>query len=104
MSQDTPTLEHFLARAERLLERLEPLLPPASPAPDWDAAPAFRWRKRGGVGFLQAIPQPAGIRLSDLQDIDEQKARIVANTASFSRKNRPTTCCSPARAARANRP
>ena len=86
MSQDTPTLEHFLARAERLLERLEPLLPPASPAPDWDAAPAFRWRKRGGVGFLQAIPQPAGIRLSDLQDIDEQKARIVANTRQFLKK------------------
>ena len=73
MSQNAPTLEHFLARAERLLERLEPLLPPASPAPDWNAAAAFRWRKRGGVGFLQAIAQPATIRLADLQDIDEQK-------------------------------
>ena len=76
-------LNQFLARAERLLERLEPLLPPASPAPDWNAAAAFRWRKRGGVGFLQAIAQPATIRLADLQDIDEQKARIVANTRQF---------------------
>ena len=86
MSQNAPTLEHFLARAERLLERLEPLLPPASPAPDWNAAAAFRWRKRGGVGFLQAIAQPAAIRLADLQDIDEQKARIVANTRQFLKK------------------
>ena len=86
MSQNAPTLEHFLARAERLLERLEPLLPPASPAPDWNAATAFRWRKRGGVGFLQAIAQPATIRLADLQDIDEQKARIVANTRQFLKK------------------
>ena len=86
MSQNAPTLEHFLARAERLLERLEPLLPPASPAPDWNAAAAFRWRKRGGVGFLQAIAQPATIRLADLQDIDEQKARIVANTRQFLKK------------------
>ena len=79
-------LNQFLARAERLLERLEPLLPPASPAPDWNAAAAFRWRKRGGVGFLQAIAQPATIRLADLQDIDEQKARIVANTRQFLKK------------------
>ena len=86
MSQNAPTLEHFLARAERLLERLEPLLPPASPAPDWNAAAAFRWRKRGGVGFLQAIAQPATIRLADLQDIDEQKGRIVATTRQFLKK------------------
>ena len=86
MNPDQATLERFLARAERLLDRLEPLLPPATPHPDWAASCAFRWRKRGGAGYLQAIPRPASIRLADLQDIDEQKARIVANTRQFLKK------------------
>ena len=86
MNPDQATLERFLTLAERLLERLEPLLPPATPHPDWSASSAFRWRKRGGTGYLQAIPRPASIRLADLQDIDEQKARIVANTRQFLKK------------------
>ena len=86
MNPDQATLERFLTRAERLLDRLEPLLPPATPHPDWAASCAFRWRKRGGTGYLQAIPRPASIRLADLQDIDEQKARIVANTRQFLKK------------------
>ncbi len=86
MNPDQATLERFLARAEHLLDRLEPLLPPATPHPDWAASCAFRWRKRGGAGYLQAIPRPASIRLADLQDIDEQKARIVANTRQFLKK------------------
>ncbi len=85
MSDSTQQLASFLARAEKLLERLEPLLPPASPAPDWHAASAFRWRKCGKAGFLQAIARPSPIRLKDLQDIDEQKARIEANTRQFVR-------------------
>ena len=83
MSDTSLQLAAFLARAERLLERLEPLLPPASPLPDWDAAIAFRWRKRGAARYLQPVPHPSNIRLQDLQDIDEQKARIDANTRQF---------------------
>ena len=83
MSDPIPQLASFLARAERLLERLEPLLPPASPLPDWSAATAFRWRKRGHAGYLQAISRTSAIRLKDLRDIDEQKARIDANTRQF---------------------
>jgi hypothetical protein len=83
MSNTIPQLASFLARAERLLERLEPLLPPASPMPDWNRAVAFRWRKRGGAGYLQAVLHPATIRLQDLHDIDDQKARIDANTRQF---------------------
>jgi predicted AAA+ superfamily ATPase len=83
MSNTIPQLASFLARAERLLERLEPLLPPASPMPDWNRAVAFRWRKRGGAGYLQAVLHPAVIRLQDLHDIDDQKARIDANTRQF---------------------
>ena len=83
MSDALLQLTTFLARAEKLLERIEPLLPPASAAPDWNAAIAFRWRKRGSASYLQPVPRPAPIRLSDLQDIDEQKARIDANTRQF---------------------
>jgi predicted AAA+ superfamily ATPase len=83
MNDPLSSLAVFLERAERLLSRLEPLLPPASPVPDWDAAVAFRWRKRGAAGYLQPVPHPALIRLADLKDIDEQKARIDANTRQF---------------------
>ena len=83
MSDPIPQLASFLARAERLLERLEPLLRPASPLPDWGAGTAFRWRKRGHAGYLQAISRTSAIRLKDLRDIDEQKARIDANTRQF---------------------
>ena len=76
-------LNQFLARAERLLERLEHFLPARPAAPDWTASTAFRWRRRGNAAGLQAIPHPHSIRLADLQDIDDKKARIVANTRQF---------------------
>ena len=76
-------LASFLFNAEKILERVEPLLPPASRTPDWSSAIAFRWRKCGRYGYLQAIHAPAQIRLDDLRDIDEQKKRIVANTLQF---------------------
>lgn len=78
----------FLARAESVLARLEPLLPPPPAEPDW-AAPAFRWVKTGGLGSqghsgrLEAVKRLAPMRLADLRDIDEQKARVVANTRQF---------------------
>jgi predicted AAA+ superfamily ATPase len=83
MNDPISHLISFLERAERLLARIEPLLPPASPLPDWNAAVAFQWRKRGSAGYLQPVPRPSMIRLADLKDIDEQKARIEANTRQF---------------------
>ena len=88
MSDTTLQFAAFLAHAERLLARIEPLLPPASPMPDWHAAVAFRWRKRGTARYLQPVAHPSTIRLNDLHDIDEQKARIDANTQQFV-KGRP---------------
>ncbi|MCM8597027.1 ATP-binding protein [Accumulibacter sp.] len=76
-------LATFLARAERLLERIEALLPPPAGAPDWSTAKAFRWRTQRGAGYLQPITRLPAIRLSDLRDIDDQKARIDANTRQF---------------------
>ena len=83
MSELPPSLTSFLERAERLLARLEPLLPPESSVPDWNAAVAFRWRRHGAAHYLQAVTHPSAIRLADLKDIDEQKARIDANTRQF---------------------
>ncbi len=81
-------LSRFLARAEQLLDRVDALLPASPAAPDWKAAVAFRWRKgangaNGGRGWLQAVAKPHPIRLADLHDIDDQKARVVANTRQF---------------------
>ena len=80
---DTLALAQLLARAESVLGRLEAILPPPASAPDWQAAVAFRWRKRSGRGWLQAVPKPHPIRLNELETIDDQKARIVTNTRQF---------------------
>ena len=83
MNDPNRQLARFLSRAEKLLERIEPLLPPASSIPDWNAAIAFRWRRHGSTGYLQPITRPSTIRLHDLHDIDEQKRRIDVNTRQF---------------------
>jgi len=73
----------LLNRVDRLLDRVEQLLPPSPQPPDWDSARAFRWRRRDGRGFLQAVTRPHQVRLRDLCDINEQKARIERNTLQF---------------------
>jgi len=75
-------LEKFLQRAEGLITRVEALLPPPAPTPDWTAK-AFRWRRRQGRGHLEAVRHPHRIRLDDLCEVDEQKARIEQNTRQF---------------------
>jgi len=83
---DLSSLERLAERAEALIGRLESLLPMA-PAPDWDAAQAFRWRRRATALGVQAALQPvrhvSPIRLSDLKHIDEQKQAIEQNTRQF---------------------
>ena len=82
MSEPT-SLEQLLTRAESVLSRLEAVLPAPPNAPDWDSAIAFRWRKRQERGWLQPVRHPHPIRLDNLEHIDDQKAKIVANTAQF---------------------
>lgn len=80
---DPAQLERLLQRAENVLSRLEAALPPASPPPDWQACAAFRWRRSGNRGWLQGVAHPHPIRLTDIETVDDQKARIVANTRQF---------------------
>lgn len=80
---DSRQFDRLLARAEAVLSRFEASLPPTLPPPDWQAAIAFRWRRSNGRGWLQPVRHPHPIRLADLNNIDDQKARITANTRQF---------------------
>jgi uncharacterized protein len=71
---------------EKILEKLEQLLPPPPPAPDWKASVAFRWRsagKRGAPGWLQPVRHVHRIKLADLRGIDKQIERVEQNTRQF---------------------
>ena len=76
-------LETLLAQAERLLTRLEAVLPHPLAAPDWGASIAFRYRKRAGSGWLEPVRHVSPIRLSDLKEVDAQKERLARNTEQF---------------------
>lgn len=75
-------LTKLIERAEVVLARLEATLPAPAPTVDWRAT-AFRWRRRNGSGFLEAVHHPHRIRLDDLQGIEEQKTRLEQNTRQF---------------------
>ena len=75
--------ERLLQRAESLIARIEAVLPQPLGAPDWSASIAFRYRKRGGHGLLEPVRHVATIALDDLQEIDDQKAKIQRNTEHF---------------------
>ena len=72
-----------LARIEAILERVEKHLP-ADTAPDWNKFIAFRWKRSASLfghrGHLAGVAHPHVITFADLKDIDEQKARLEANT------------------------
>lgn len=76
-------LNDLIARAEAVLVRVEALLPPLAPDPDWRRITAARWRKRGGRGAFQGVERPHVIRVTDLVAVDDQRQRIDANTRQF---------------------
>ena len=76
--------DHLLMRAEQLIGRIEAVLPQPLAVPDWNAAIAYRYRKRSsGHGNLEPVRHVAKIRLDDLQEIDVQKEKIQRNTRQF---------------------
>jgi len=76
-------VDALLARAESVLARLEAVLPRPLSDPDWTASVAFRYRKRSGAGVLEPVRHVAGIRLSDLKEVDAQRDKLLRNTAQF---------------------
>jgi predicted AAA+ superfamily ATPase len=72
---------------EKILERLEQILPPPPPQTDWDASVAFRWRSSGrrgaGGGWLAPVRHVHKIQLADLRGIDRQIERVEQNTRQF---------------------
>jgi uncharacterized protein len=71
---------------DRILERLDQLLPPAPPATDWGASIAFRWRGAAGPngrGWLQPVKHVHRMKLADLQGIGPQIAKVEQNTRQF---------------------
>ncbi|HUH88516.1 MAG TPA: ATP-binding protein [Pusillimonas sp.] len=75
-------LTTLVERAERVLAQLEAWLPPVPPETDW-SAPAFRWQKRTGRGWMKAIRHVSHIETRDLQHIERQKNIIDRNTRQF---------------------
>ena len=76
--------ENLLMQAERVLGRIESILPQALSVPDWSAAIAYRYRKRSsGHGTLEPVRHIGVVRLADLKEIEPQKEKIQRNTLQF---------------------
>jgi predicted AAA+ superfamily ATPase len=77
-------IEKLLERAVLMMERLERVLPQPLSEPDWQAAIAWRYRKRSsGHGVLEGVRHVSDMSLQDLKEIDGQKEKLQQNTLQF---------------------
>ncbi len=92
LREDQRRISHVSKDLEKILQRLEQLLPPPPPDTDWQASVAFRWRANGrrgtasgsaAGGWLQPVSHVHRIRLADLQGIPGQIERVEQNTRQF---------------------
>jgi uncharacterized protein len=82
MSQEK--FDALIDRAMQLLGRIEAILPQPLSAPDWNAAVAWRYRKRAsGHGVMEPVRHVGAIQLDDLKEIEPQKEKIQRNTQQF---------------------
>ena len=80
----TENLARLIDKAERLMARIESVLPQPLSAPDWSQSVAWRYRKRtSGHGALEPVRHVGAIALSDLKEIEPQKEKIERNTRQF---------------------
>jgi predicted AAA+ superfamily ATPase len=71
--------KHLIQRLEKLLDRIEQLVPPVSLIPNWQSTPAALWQKNAWT----PIKQLSKLQLNDLQHIEEQKKTLDRNTRQF---------------------
>ncbi|WP_338809419.1 ATP-binding protein [Neisseria leonii] len=76
------SFQDFLRLAVSVMRRLDAWLPPEAAEPDWQAS-AYRWRKNGQGGVLEALPHPHTFAVSKLAAVDGQAAKLVRNTEQF---------------------
>ena len=81
--QASPELAMFLSRANDVLARVEPWLPPAPPAIDWKRTLACRWRRGPAQGWLQPLAHLNCPPWNALKGIDEQKKTAERNLRQF---------------------
>lgn len=80
----TENFERLIQRAEQLMTRIEAALPQPFAPPDWNAAIAWRYRKRSsGHGLLTPVRHVGEMSMGDLKEIDGQKDKIRRNTLQF---------------------
>jgi len=78
----TALQDNLAESARELLQRLLHLIPSNS-APDWQKTRAAVWRSGQLGGRFTAHAELDDIRLTDLLNIDEQKAALLRNTRQF---------------------
>ena len=75
-------------KLERLLDRLEILLPKTEDEVDWSAT-AFRWRRKQYLGMSYGVFEPihrvALVDPDSIKNADQQKAALLRNTEQFVR-------------------
>jgi predicted AAA+ superfamily ATPase len=75
--------DRFFRRAERLLKRIEDMLPSEQDAVNLEEGVAWRWRTGRGNARLEPITRFNQITLEDLLHVERQKDALVRNTEQF---------------------
>ncbi len=75
--------DRFFRRAERLLKRIEDMLPSERDTVNLEEGVAWRWRTGGGNARLEPITRFNQITLEDLLHVERQKDALVRNTEQF---------------------
>lgn len=85
MSQplDSAVIASTLTLLERIAAALDRLAPPASPAPDFEAADAFVWQT--DPARFEPVPRVNRVDMDLLQGIDRVRDQLVDNTARFAK-------------------